>query len=447
MESKSSKKLSGVFLLLVGAALFLFGYYLGLPKSSIDNNEIASEELPPKPSVELQSKNIKPSTKSSDRDRDVQVNEEEVEEEVKKLASTKSLEQMLLAAQSETNPIKRSAAYARALENLNRDNIGQALKAFESLPMGFENMQEYKMLLYSWSQFDPLAAIDYCKTRASGIGAGFAASGVLEGWANRDPESARAWVEDPENAGMAKLYNFGLVKGWANRDLEGATAYVMNLKGGDEVSKLVGILADRHNREGGFGQASSWAEELPDPKLKEGAFMNLSRSFARDRPEEVAEWLETHANEKYSAKAFENLGRKWSETDPESSIDYFSNLPDGKSQEVGIKSSISNWAKQDPLSAGDWLNERESGPKLDSALAAYASTVSTKDGGAAMEWAISISDEKLQQSTIKKVGQEWYRQDKDSVESWLPSSGLSETAQKSIRNPPKKSWWQSMHEK
>jgi len=29
----------------------------------------------------------------------------------------------------------------------------------------------------------------------------------------------------------------------------------------------------------------------------------------------------------------------------------------------------------------------------------------------------------------------------------LPSSGLSETAQKSIRNPPKKSWWQSMHEK
>ena len=151
MESKSSKKWSGVFLLLVGAALFLFGYYLGLPKSSIDNNEIASEELPSKPSVELQSKNNKPSTKSSDRDRNVQVNEEDGEEEVKKLASPQSLEQMLLAAQSETNPIKRSAAYARALENLNRDNIGQALKAFESLPMGFENMQEYKMLPVSYT--------------------------------------------------------------------------------------------------------------------------------------------------------------------------------------------------------------------------------------------------------------------------------------------------------
>ena len=447
MESKSSKKWSGVFLLLVGSALFLFGYYLGLPESSIDNNKIASEELPFKSSVDLQSKNNKPSTKSFDRDRDVKVNEEDEEKEVKKLASTKSLEQMLLAAQSETNPIKRSAAYARAFENLNQDNIGQALKAFESLPMGFENMQEYKMLLYAWSQFDPLAAIDYCKGRASGIGAGFATAGVLEGWANRDPESARAWVEDPANAGMAKLYNFGLIKGWANRDLQGATDYVMGLEGGEEVGKLVGIITESFIRAGGFSQASSWADALPNAKLKEGAFMNLSRSFSRDRPEDVAGWLESHANEKYSAKAFENLGKRWSETDPESSIDYFSNLPDGKSQEVGIKSSISNWAKQDPLSAGDWLNERESGPKLDSALAAYASTVSTKDGGAAMEWAISISDEKLQESTIKKVGQEWYRQDKDSVEAWLPSSGLSETAQKNIRNPPKKNWWQSLNDK
>ena len=117
MESKSSKKLSGVFLLLMGAIIFLFGYYLGLPKGSIDNNEIASEELPTKQSLELQSKNNNPSTKSFDRDRDVPVNEEE-EEEVKKMAPQKSLEQMLLFAQSETNPIKRSAAFARAFERV-----------------------------------------------------------------------------------------------------------------------------------------------------------------------------------------------------------------------------------------------------------------------------------------------------------------------------------------
>ena len=39
-------------------------------------------------------------------------------------------------------------------------------------------------------------------------------------------------MENPENAGMAKLYNFGLIKGWASQDLKGASEYVMNLEGG-----------------------------------------------------------------------------------------------------------------------------------------------------------------------------------------------------------------------
>ena len=447
MNFKGTNRLQTLLIIFLGMFLFLSGYYLGLPKKSSSMNLSKTESVS---SLETKSGTIssdKKITKSFGSQIEFQNEINTKEPQETSFSKSQTLEDLLLYARSESNPVKRSAAFARALENLNEENIGQALRAFESLPMGFENAQEYKMLLYSWSQFDPLAAIEYCNSRASGIGAGFAASGVVEGWATRDPQAAKAWVEDPQNAGMAKLYNFGLVKGWASRDLEGASDYVMNLEGGEEVSKLVGILADRHEQEGGFSQASSWAETLPDPKLKEGAFMSLSRKFARDRPNDVASWLESYANEKFAAKAFENLGRKWSETDPESSINYFSNLPEGKSQEVGIKSSISNWAKQDSLSAGDWLNSREAGPKLDSALAAYANTVSLKDGGAAMEWAISISDSKLQQATIKKVGQEWYRQDKESVEAWLPNSGLGESEQKSIRNPPKKSWWQSMHEK
>ena len=161
----------------------------------------------------------------------------------------------------------------------------------------------------------------------------------------------------------------------------------------------------------------------------------------------MARWLEAHAEENYAIQAMDNLGKRWSETDPEAAINYFADLPPGKGQEMGIKSVVGNWAKEDPLAAGEWLNEREAGPELDSALSVYASAVSRKDGAAAMEWAISISDEKLQESTIRKVGQEWYRQDKDSVETWLPESGLSQGMQKVIRNPPKKNWWQSISER
>ena len=121
---------------------------------------------------------------------------------------------------TESNPITRFAALTQAMKDLNPDNLPQALELFESIPFGFENAQEYRLLLYAWSQFDPLGAINYCKSRASGIGAGFAVSGVLEGWAARDPDSAKAWVEDPANSRMVKLHNFGLVRGWAATDLK-----------------------------------------------------------------------------------------------------------------------------------------------------------------------------------------------------------------------------------
>ena len=175
------------------------------------------------------------------------------------------------------------------------------------------------------------------------------------------------------------------------------------MEGGDEIKKLAGTLTDFYNKRG-FDQASKWAEEIENTNLKEAAFTKLSRTLARDQPERMAGWLEQHADKKYSVKAFENLGTRWSETNPEAAISFFSDLPAGKTQEVGIKSVIGNWAKQDPLSAGEWLNERPAGPELDSALSVYASTVANENAGAAMEWAISISQEKLQQQTIRKVG-------------------------------------------
>ena len=78
---------------------------------------------------------------------------------------------------NETNPVYKYATLAEAMQQLNPDNLEETLEVFESIPFGFESMQEYRMLFYAWSQFDPYGAIDYCKSRASGMGAGFAVSG------------------------------------------------------------------------------------------------------------------------------------------------------------------------------------------------------------------------------------------------------------------------------
>jgi hypothetical protein len=439
----NSKWLIFAWISVGGFLLFAGGYYIGLtearevsPKKKPEQSEILMNNV----SGRQDASEIGGETRST-------VTPDNLNRIVP-LAKTENLRgirEILQEFQSEINPVYKFSKLGEAMKQLNEDNLAETLEVFESIPFSFENMQEYRMLLYAWSQFDPYAAIDYCKSRASGIGAGFAVSGVLEGWAARNPIEARDWVENPENQGMSKLYNFGLIKGWASTDLESASDYVLSMEGGDEVGKLAGTLADFYNKRG-FDQASKWAEEIKNPKLKEAVFTSLSRKLTRDQPEEMASWLSEHTEGKYAVKAFENLGTRWSETDPQAAINYFSELPEGKIQEVGVKSVIGNWAKQDPLSAGNWLNEQPPSPRLDSALANYASTVSRDDGASAMDWAVSISEEKLQQKTIRSVGQEWYRQDKDAVESWLTESSLPGDLQKSIRNPPKKNWWQSLRD-
>jgi hypothetical protein len=433
-------------LIIGGVFLFVLGYYFGLSdtrtSSVIQNAENRRDEEDKKLSLAMIDK-VSATQSVFEESLDKQASLA-LEEEI--LSSrTPGIRQIFEEFAAESNPVYKISRLAEAMKQLNEDNLEETLEVFESIPFGFENAQEYKMLLYAWSQFDPYGAIDYCKQRSSGIGSGFAISGVLEGWAASNSEDARQWVERPDNQGMAKLYNFGLVKGWASNDLNGASEYVMNMKGGDEVGKLAGIIAEQYNKRG-FEDASRWAENIENPKLKEAAFSKLSRSLARDKPEQMASWLTEHTDGKYAVKAFENLGSKWSETDPESAINYFSDLPEGKVQEVGVKSVIGNWAKQDPLAAGNWLNDQSPSPRLDSALANYATTVSLDDGASAMDWAVSISEDKLQQKTVRQVGWEWYRQDKDAVEEWLPQSGLSEDLQNSIRKPPKKNWWQSLRD-
>ncbi|MBT3637903.1 MAG: hypothetical protein HN531_13255 [Opitutae bacterium] len=359
------------------------------------------------------------------------------------VSTFRSIRELLLQARAESNPIARLSGFSEALSNLNEDNLDEVLEAYESMPFGFEHMQEYRMLLYAWGQFDAPGAIEYCNKRASGMGAGFATTGVIEGWASRDPVSASEWVQDPKNAGMSKLYNMGLVKGWASRDLQAASKYVESLEPGEDVGKLVGTLSNEYSKQG-FGPATRWAEGLADEKMKEAAFANLSRQVSRDNPETVAEWLQDHVDQPYAVKSFENLGKRWSETEPESAMGYFEELPEGKARNEGVEGIMGNWAKKDPQAAGEWLNEKEVGPGLDPVLSTYARVVSNKDGAGAMEWAVAITEPKLQEKTVRQVGQNWYRQDKEAVDAWLPQSELSPETQKAIQSPPKQNWWQKL---
>ncbi|MFP6901805.1 MAG: hypothetical protein VCA36_12735 [Opitutales bacterium] len=361
--------------------------------------------------------------------------------------SSEAVRIALRNAHLDPNPITRSVVFANLLANLNAENIEAVKEVYEDIPLGFESMHEYQLLLYGWGKFDPEGAIGYCNQRASGIGAGFATAGVLHGWASENPQEALEWVQHPDNVGMAKLYNFGLVRGWAANDLSGATAYVAGLDQGGDRHELVKILTTEQLK-GGFSPARLWVESMEDENnMKQSAFTNLTQQRSREHPAEVAQWLKEHAGKEYANGSFERLGDNWGQKDPVAAAKYFDELPAGEGKTEGMKEVVEHWAKDDPEATGNWLNEKEPSADLDTVYAAYAKQVSKEDGAGAMQWARTITEPKLQKKTITSVGQNWYRQDKESVEAWLPDSGLPEETQKAITEPPKQSWWQSLRPK
>ncbi|MFP6855555.1 MAG: hypothetical protein VB980_07205 [Opitutales bacterium] len=344
------------------------------------------------------------------------------------------------------NPITRSVAFANVLANLSAENIEAVKEVYQDIPLGFENMHEYQLLLYGWGKFDATGAIAYCNERATGVGAGFATAGVLHGWASEDPKATLAWVEDPENEGMAKIYNFGLVRGWASNDLPGATQYVAGLEQGGDRHELVKILTTEHLKQG-FTSTLQWAESMDDANMKKSAFTNLAQQRSREHPEEVAQWLKQHAGKPYSEASFGRLGDNWGQRDPQAAADYFDELPAGAGKTEGMREVVEHWAKEEPADAGDWLLKKEPSSDLDPVYASYAREVSNENGEGAMEWAQTITEPKLKEKTITSVGQNWYRQDKAKVEAWLPDSGLPDKTQQAIQKPPKQNWWQSLRPK
>ena len=357
--------------------------------------------------------------------------------------SSDGVRAVLRKALNDPNPITRSAVFASLLSDLSPDNIDAVLDVYEDIPMGFESMHEYQLLLFGWAKFDPPGAIEYCRDRATGIGAGFATSGVLHGWASENPKAALAWVQAPENVGMSKLYNFGLVRGWASKDLPEATAYVTGLDKGGDRHELVKILT-RAQLKKGFSPARLWAEAMEDPDMKKSSFTNLTQQRSREHPEEVAAWLKEHASEAYADGSFQRLGDNWGQRDPAAAARYFDELPAGEGRTGGMKEVVKHWTKEDPEATGNWINQKDPSPEMDPVVAAYAKEVSKADGAGAMKWAVTITEPKLQEEVVTSVGHNWYRQDKDSVETWLPESGLTEETQNAIRKPPKQGWFEKL---
>ena len=350
--------------------------------------------------------------------------------------------------QNETDALLANKMFADLLLELKPENAQAMFEALlEKDKNGGDTGQQMGLLLEAWGKVDGAAAVlAVSELDGDGRRRGFASISAMKGWASTDPEGAKAHLDGLENGFEKGMMMQGLVSGMASSDPAAATAYVLEI---DAAQRASGEEGDRDNRWRGFavdrqmeaiakaqiqrgmGEATAWAESLPDGSVKSSAFDRVAENYARNNPEEAAEWVKGHADKEYAERAVREISEELARKDPAAAVSWAEDLPE-ESQAGAMRTSIEMWTREDPTAAGNYLTTMEQSPARDSAVSSFAQAYDREDPAIAAEWAGSIADEKMRTDTMESVARSWLRSNSEEAKQWLPSSGLSAEAQQKV---------------
>lgn len=325
------------------------------------------------------------------------------------------------------NPINRFASLTQLLGGLSEDNLEAVLQAFDEIPMRYEHREEYQMLVYAWASFDPEAALKFIDENANSrsINKNDLLKPLVASWASNDPEQTLAWLDTlPEKQRKDTNLLSGLMEGWAVKDPYAAASYLQeNVEAGKNREMLAGEIAS-HLFKQNPQDAAKWAEAQSDLKFREEAFEELAEDWASVNPGQLAQWLEGHVEEDYSVEAFEDLARGWVSQDPDAATAYFQELPDGKAKESGIYEMARTWGNDDLAALGEWLNDLPDSNVTDLGVKAYVERLAGESPEAAIQSAMSINNDEMRDQAVQNVGQQWFRQDPDAASAWANANGI-----------------------
>lgn len=106
-------------------------------------------------------------------------------------------------------------------------------------------------------------------------------------------------------------------------------------------------------------QATEWLLEIPDSKLKELLFRNLSSRIAQSgSPGLIGSWARTVADTQLGIQQSGVLASVWGEIDPQSTFDWaFDKIEDSSSRKAAFSALAKGLQKQDFHIAADWANK------------------------------------------------------------------------------------------
>ena len=321
---------------------------------------------------------------------------------------SKDFAQSVRAIFRENVKLRRIAQFEKLVERTGIEHLPELVSLIRENDLrGNDSGEEWTRIWTSWGERDPQAAMDffmkYDWTGWDPAAKGEARNRTLANWAQADPETARRFVEadgDFVNGDRSMVY--GLVEGWANVDPEAAADWLFKtgLGMGAEYEKVVAALS----RNGGQEGLDAWFSQLDPTKVPAKDRAAFAQTIAQTKreyePDKAAAWVEAHLDEAWveESAVVGTTARAYAQRDPKGAVEWASRT--GLDQATHI--AVATWCEQDIGAAGKWMKENANIPGYFQSASLVMSYLQQKDPAAARDLAESISDKALRERLLTR---------------------------------------------
>ncbi|MGE9266560.1 MAG: hypothetical protein ACQKBY_00575, partial [Verrucomicrobiales bacterium] len=343
---------------------------------------------------------------------------------------------------------------------LDASQFAAEAEKLETMPMS-ERLLASFLLFSSWSEKDPLAAMEYANSEM-GMAGNFVKPTILQGWASADPVNAAKYFQDnPNEFRMMQGGRRGPGRGmsaagtiaaeWAKQNPNAALNWAQGLEGRDAASATASVITQMAKEDP--AEAASIAAGLEGDSRGE-ALESIAEQWAKTDWAATESWLNTLSGDEKNeatATALESLASvdaagaadkllampegeerdritddvagELAKEDPQAAVAWLAKNASEEVQRDSMRDVMMNWASRDAEGAREWIDTQESGRVRDSAVQTYLWSSQQGSGAETVQLAQSISDERDRERAVGMTVRRWMQDDRETATNYIQSSG------------------------
>jgi hypothetical protein len=306
-------------------------------------------------------------------------------------ALTKWAEQNPLAAAKSVMENTSSYACTEALDQIGKvwaatDPAGALAYADEL--RGLPGSRLASATVREWAKRDLNGVISCVTSQTDSLTKTRLALPLMEAWARSDPQAALQWTQENLKGEARAASAASIVRTMAEKDIQSASAFIGGLEPGGVKNRAVSELINTwlsKERKDDVAPALAWIASLPEADARSQAWQYSAWRLFYSNPDETIAFLGTEAGQKTPQQIFDNGARYLAKKNPESAMQWAAALPADRAS--GARQTVlETWLSSRPGAATEWVRTLPAGTERDESIRLTVSTLSNQSLDQTKEW-------------------------------------------------------------